>query len=109
VGFHLANLFAHILFQIIEGMEVQGLCWGCPGFLPQIRLELLFTALEQAAIGVVDDDKLFRAQKVMGNNQRTDGVVRGYSAGIADHVGITQMDAHAHLEKNARVHASKNG
>ena len=43
----------------------------------------------------------------MGDDQRAQGVVGGDAAGVADHVGITGMQAQAMLEQDAGVHAGQ--
>jgi hypothetical protein len=42
-----------------------------------------------AAVGVVDEDDLARAQQALADEQRADDVIGHHSAGVADDVGVT--------------------
>src|SRR5881296_1849527 len=60
-----------------------------PGEL--LRRPIEFT--QHAAVGVVNDEELFRAEQLVGDNQRAERVVAGASSGIANHVGISLRES----------------
>ena len=56
---------------------------------------------------MVDDNELLRIKQMVGNDQRSQRIVGGDAAGIADHMGIAGMQAQAMLEQNTGIHAGQ--
>jgi len=106
---HFAHLLAHILFQVIEGIEVGGLAGNRPHLVRELRTQLVFIYLQQTAIGVIDDDELLRVEQVMRHDQRADGIVGSDAAGVADHVRVSGTESEAVFEEDAGVHAGEHG
>src|ERR1039458_5290957 len=75
-------------------------------FLGEPRFQFVFAHLQQAAVGVVDDDELLRVEQVMRDNQRPQGIFGGDAAGVADHVRVSGMQTQAVLKQDAGIHAS---
>ena len=86
-----------------------GLVRGGSHLHGETRLQFVFAQVQQAAVGVVDDDELLRVEQVVRHDQGAKSIVRGDAPGVADHVGVTGMQPEAVLEKNARVHAGQDG
>ncbi len=107
VVLHFPHLLAHVLFKIIEPIEMGRFTGIRTHFLRQLRPHLVFLYLQQAAIGVIDDDEFLCVKQVMGHDKRTDRVIGGDASCIADHVRITRPQAKAMLEKDSRVHAGQ--
>ena len=61
------------------------------------------------AVGVVDDEKLTRAQQFVADYQRPDRVVAGAPPGVADHVRIPFGKPGKFRRVHARIHAGENG
>ena len=107
VRLYAVHLEAHIGFEIIESVEMFGLIRGGTHLFSQARFQFVFTHLQQAAVGVVDDDEFLRIEQVMRNDQRSQRVVGGDAAGVADHVRVAGMQAETVLEKDAGIHAGE--
>ena len=58
---------------------------------------------------MVDDHYFLGAEDVVGDDQRADGVFGGDAAGIANHVGVTDLVAEEFYQVHARVHAGEDG
>ena len=61
------------------------------------------------AVGVVDDEPLARAEQLVRDHQRADGVVAGTAAGIADHVGVALREPGEFGRVKAGIHAGEDG
>jgi hypothetical protein len=109
VRLDLRHLLADVFFQIIERVEMRRLGGDCAHFFGELRAQFVLLHLQQAAVGVVDDDELLRIEQVMGDDQRADGVLGGDASGVADHVGVAGAQAEAVLEQDARIHARQHG
>lgn len=107
VRFHALHLLAHIFSQIVEAIEIRRLTGIGAHFSSKVCSQLVFFYLQQAAVGVIDDDEFLSVEKMMRNDQRAQSVVRGNAAGIADHVRIARLQSEAALEKNAGIHAGE--
>jgi hypothetical protein len=107
--FHALNLPTDVFFEVIESIEMGRLAGNRSRLLGQLRTEFVLFHLQQAAVGVVDDNELLRVEQMVRNNQRADGIVCSYAAGIADHVGIAGAQAETMLEQDAGIHAGKHG
>ena len=109
VRFDALHLFAHVSFEVVEGMEV-GRLFGIGSHLfDQAGFEFVFTHFQQAAVGVVDDDELLRVEQMMGDDERAQSVFSRDASGVADHVRIAGMEAEAVLEEDAGIHAGQYG
>ncbi len=62
-----------------------------------------------AAISMVNDEEFTGAEKLVTDDEGTDGIVAGPAAGVPDDVGITFGEAGILGGIEARVHAGKNG
>ena len=109
VRLHTLHLQADVCFQVVEGVEMRGFVCGGSHLLGQASFEFVFAHLQQAAVGVVDDDELLRVEQVMRDDQRAQGVVGGDAAGIADHVRVPGMQSQAMLEQDTGIHAGQHG
>jgi len=107
MGLHFAHLLAHILFQIIERVEVSRFTGNCTHLVRKLRTQLVFIYLQQAAVRVIDDDELLRVEQVMRDDQGADGVVGGDASGVTDHVRVSGTEPEAVLEQDAGVHTGE--
>ena len=62
-----------------------------------------------ATIRVVDHEPLVRPKQLVGNHQRTNSVVAGATARIADHMRIAFRETGIFCWVETRVHTSENG
>ena len=62
-----------------------------------------------AAVGVMNHEEFAGAEKLVADDQGTDGIVTGAAAGIADHVGVAFGEAGEFRGIEARVHAGQDG
>ena len=68
-----------------------------------------FVAKEfHAAIGVVNDEPLARAEQLVRDHQRADGIVAGAAAGVADYVCVAFAQSGVPGGIEPRVHAGEN-
>lgn len=79
------------------------------GFTLQFPLEILIAETKHAAIRVMDDEVLVRAQQVRRNYQRAQRVVGHAPPGVANHMRIAQIQAEKCLRMKPRVHARDDG
>jgi hypothetical protein len=107
--FDAGDLAADILLDVFEGVEVRRRDGGDPGLVLEFVEELLVGEGDHAAIGVIDDDEFLRAQQVMGNDQRAQGVFGGDAPGIANDVRVAGLEAEKLLNGEAGVHAGEDG
>ena len=77
--FHLGS---HIFLQVIESVEMCRLGGARASFFLESFAQSVVLEGQHAAIGVVDDDELLRAQQVMRNDERPQGIF-----GTRDRVG----------------------
>ncbi len=81
------DLAADVVFQIFEGVKVDGGNGGRAGFrFEVIEEQIVVFEGQHAAIGVIDDDEFPGTEQVMGNDQGAEGVFGGDAAGIANDV-----------------------
>jgi len=109
VRLHPVDLPPDVFFQIIESMKALGRSCGSAHLCGQLFLELFLAHLEQAAIGVIDDDEFLRIKQMVRNDQRPNRIVGGDAAGIANHVGVSGLQSQAAFEKDSRIHAGQHG
>jgi hypothetical protein len=64
---------------------------------------------EHAAVGVVDDEEFFCAEELVADDERTDGVVAGAAAGVADDVGVAFGKTGVFGGVETGVHAGEDG
>ncbi len=105
--FHPLHLLPQVGLEVVEGVEMGGLACDNAHFFGQMCPQLVFLDLQQAAVGVIDDDELLGVEQVMGNDQRAQRIVGCDSAGIADHVSVTGVQSEAALEEDSGVHAGE--
>ena len=60
-----------------------------------------------AAVRVVDDEPLLRAEQLVRDHQRADRIVAGAAAGVADHVRVSLAQARVLGGIEPRVHAGE--
>ena len=63
----------------------------------------------EPALGVVDQQDLAGAQHVLGDGQRADGVLGDDAAGVADDVGVADLEPEHAEQRHPRVHAGDHG
>ena len=86
---HLLDLLAHVFFKVIESMEGSG-CYGRrSSLLLKFRAQILILKRQHAAVGVIDDDEFLRAEKLVRNDERAQGVLGDDPSGIANDVGVS--------------------
>ena len=108
VRLELADLLAHVLLHVLKGMEVNGRVGPCACLRLDGGVQLFFAGLHQAAVGVIDDHELFRAQQVMGHQDRAKCIIGHDAARIPDHVHVARLEPESPV-RNARVHAGQDG
>jgi hypothetical protein len=102
-----SDLLADVVFQIFEGVEVNG--GDSAGFLFEVSQEVTIIQVEHAAVGVIDDDDFPGAEQVMGNDQGAESVFGGDTTGVAYDVGIADSQAEDVCHGEAGVHAGEDG
>src|SRR5208283_1554716 len=65
--------------------------------------------IQHAALGVMNDEELPRAEQFVADDEGSNGVVAGAPAGIADDVGIAFSQTGELRGIKARVHTSEDG
>src|SRR6516164_3912621 len=75
------------------------------GLFLDLALELVVGDLLQAAVSVVDQDDLGRAEQPLADRQRPDHVVGDYAARVADHLRFIVADAEQAEDVEPGVHA----
>jgi len=58
---------------------------------------------------VMDDKKFLRPEQLVGNDQRTDGIVAGPATGVADDVRVALGQTGEFRGIHPRIHASQHG
>lgn len=101
------DLLADIFFQIIECVEVRRFAGDGAHFFGELRAEFVLFYLQQATIGVVDDNEFLCVEQVMGNDQRADRIICGDASGVANHVSVAGPETQAMLEQDTGIHASQ--
>ena len=98
----------NIFVDVLEGVKERGRdgC-GSRAILDSVA-QILFGRKHQATICVVDDHELFGVQKVVGDDQGTQGVFRDDAAGVSNDVGVAGFQAESANGK-PRVHAGEDG
>jgi len=104
----LLQLMADILVDILEGVKKRGRdgC-GSRAILDSVA-QILFGGKHQAAICVVDDHELLGVQKIVGDNQGTQGIFRDDATSVSNDVGVARFQTES-ANRETRVHASKDG
>ena len=108
MGAQLLELVTDVFFDVLEGVEEGRSDGGGSGAVLDLRAQILFGRVHQAAIGVVDDHDFLGAQQVMRDHQGAQGIVGDDAAGIADDVRITRFQAEG-ANRKPRVHACQDG
>ena len=67
--------------------------------------QLVVLEREHPAVGVADDERLPRAEQVVGDHERAHGVVRRDPAGVADHVCVAVLETQGLGRIDPGVHA----
>src|SRR5207245_9932259 len=63
---------------------------------------------QHAAVGLVTDEELIRAEQLVGDDTRAERVVAGASSGIANHVGISLRESGVLGRIQTGVHTREN-
>src|SRR4249919_2173095 len=84
--FYALHLLADVRLKVVESIEMSGFTGHNTHLFGQLRAQFVFLNLEQAAVGMVDDDELLRVEQVMRDDQRAQRVFGGDAAGVTDHV-----------------------
>jgi hypothetical protein len=83
------------------------------GLAPQVILhtgpQLLVREGEHAAVCVMNHQDRVRAEQPLGDDERAQGILCDATAGVADHVGIAQVQAEEGERFEPRVHAGHDG
>src|SRR6266852_9509736 len=108
MGAQLLQLVADIFLNVLERVEKGRSDGGGSGAILDAVAQIVLGGGHQSAIGVVDDHDFFRAQQVMRNDERAQGVIGDDAAGVADDVRVAGFEAERANGK-ARVHAGKDG
>src|SRR5215469_291601 len=69
MGAELLQLMADVFVEILKGVEECRSDSGGPGAVLDASAQLLLGGMHQAAIRVIDDHELFRAQQIVGNHE----------------------------------------
>src|SRR5438552_12681765 len=72
-----------------------------------LPLHIVVLEGEHAAVGVVDQDDLVGPQQALGDDQRSNGVVGGDAAGVADDVRVALDESEDLVHVEAGVHAGQ--
>ena len=83
---------------------------------PQDRLEVVSKQIphhlvgeeQHAAVGMVNDEKLPRAEQLVGDDQGAEGIIAGASSGVANDVGIAFREPRVLGRVQTGVHAGQN-
>ena len=70
-------------------------------------MDLVVLEGEHPAAGVLDDDDLFRAEEVLADHERADGVVGGKATGVPDDVRVAGPKTEHILDRQPGIHAGK--
>jgi hypothetical protein len=104
----LLQLMAHILIDVLEGVEKRGRDGRRSGAILDSVAQILFSGVHQAAIGVVDDHELPGVQQVMRYDKGAQSVFRDDAAGVSNDVGVAGFQAES-ADGEARIHTSQYG
>ena len=105
---YLLDLLAHVFFKVTESMEGSG-CHGRRScLLLKFRAQILVLKRQHAAVGVIDDDEFLRAEKLVRNDERAQGVLGDDPSGIANDVGIPSFQAQNLRDDEPGIHACDN-
>src|SRR4051812_36729007 len=63
----------------------------------------------ETALGVVHQDDLAGPEQVLGDGQRPDGVLGDHATGVADDVGVTDLEPQQAEQRHPGVHAGDHG
>ena len=102
------ELVADIFVDVLKGEEEGGGDGGGAGAVLNASAEVLLAGVHEAAVGVVDDHKLFGAEEVMRDEEGAERIVGDDAAGIANDVGVSGFEAEG-ADGEARVHTSEDG
>ena len=94
--------------MVVDGEEVDGRRVGPPP-LPDHRPELVVGRLGHAAVGVLDDRHRRGAEDLDRHDQRPQHVVGDPPAGVADDVGVAEVQAEQGVDVEAGVHTGHHG
>ncbi len=108
VGAQFLQLVPYVFFNVLEGVEERRRNRGGSGAVLDSCPQVLLAGVHQAAVGVVDDHDLFRAQQVMRYHQRAQAVVGHDAAGIADNMGISGLQSQG-ANRKPGIHARQDG
>lgn len=100
------ELMADIFVNVLEREEKRRSDGGGAGEVLDACPQVLLGGVHQAAIGVVDDHELLRAEKIMRHEKRTKAVVGNDASSVADDVRIASAQAERTNGKS-RIHASE--
>src|SRR5580704_7395060 len=104
----LLQLMTDILVDVLEGVKERGRdrCGSC-SILDSVA-QILFGGKHQSAICMVDDHEFPGVQKVVGDDQGTQGIFRDDAAGVSNDMGVAGFQAES-ANRKPRIHASEDG
>jgi len=104
----LLQLVTDILVDVLEGVKERGRdrC-GSRAILDSVA-QILFGSKHQTTICMVDDHEFLGVQKVVGDDQRTEGIFRDDAAGVSNDVRVTRFQAES-ANRKPRIHTCQDG
>ena len=90
MGAKLLQLFAHIVFDVLEGVEEGGRNNSSSGAILDSRAQILFAGVHQTAIRMIDDHNFLGAQQIVRYDQGAQRVVGDDTSGIAEDMCISR-------------------
>ena len=108
MGAEFLKLVADVFVDVLEGEEESGSDGGGAGAGLDTVAKVLLAGVHEAAIGVVDDHEFLGAEKIVGDEERAEGIVGDDTTGVADDMSVAGFQAES-ADGEARVHAGKNG
>ena len=108
MGAEFLHLLANAALHVREGVEVVRRKHGGPADALQLVAKFVVSESEHATVGVVDEDELLGAELVMGDDERAQRVFGDDAAGIADDMGVADIQAEG-ADGEPRIHAGEDG
>ena len=104
----LLQLMTNIFVDVLEGVKERGRDRRSSRAILDSCAQILFRGKHQSTICMVDDHEFFGVQKVVGDDQRTEGILRDDAAGVSNDVGVASFQAES-ANRKPRIHAGQDG
>jgi hypothetical protein len=82
--------------------------WSDPGRLLKLATKPVIGDGEHSAVGVLNEDDVLGPEAALRDGKRANHVITDDSAGVADDVGLTEIQTKRSEDVKARVHAGDN-